>query len=205
MSEILEIFTIGHSNHPLEKFLDLIEQARIDVIVDVRSSPFSKMVPHFNRDALERELRTRSIKYVFVGEELGGRSKGSADYENGQVVYSRLAAKPEFKATLDQIVESAQNSQVSLMCSEKEPLDCHRTILLSQSLQKFGIRVRHLLADGSSESHGEALQRLLEIHHLASPTLFDDDETRIMEALTKQEKKIAYREDQEPAGWTDAR
>jgi len=205
MSEILEVFTIGHSNHPLEKFLDLIEQARIDVIVDVRSSPFSKMVPHFNRDGLERELRTRSIKYVFVGEELGGRSKGSADYENGQVVYSRLAAKPEFKAMLDRIVESAQNSQVSLMCSEKEPLDCHRTILLSQSLQKFGIRVRHLLADGSSESHGEALQRLLEIHHLESPTLFDDDEARIQEALAKQEKKIAYREDQEPAGWTDAR
>ena len=86
MSEILEVFTVGHSNHPLEKFLDLIEQAGINVIVDVRSSPFSKMVPHFNRDALERELRTRSIKYVFVGEELGGRSKVSADYENGQVV-----------------------------------------------------------------------------------------------------------------------
>ena len=195
-----KIYTIGHSNHLLENFLNLLKTTKINMIVDVRSAPFSKMYPHFNRDTLESVLKDNEIGYLFMGDLIGGRSRTRSDYEDGKVVYARLAAKDEYQATIKRVMDGSLKFQIALICSEKEPLDCHRTLLVSQSLTEHGAQVAHIHADGKIEAHSDALNRLLRNYNLDAPDLFGADADRLQEALLKQEKKIAYSDEQMSEG-----
>ena len=195
-----KIYTIGHSNHEIENFINLLKVARIDMIVDVRSAPFSKMYPHFNRDTLESFLKDNKIGYLFLGDLIGGRSRNRSDYENGQVVYARLASKDDYQATIKRVLDGSARFQIALMCSEKEPLDCHRTLLVSQSLSDLGVEVAHIHADGKIESQSDVLNRLLRNYNLDAPDLFGAETDRLQEALLKQEKKIAYSDEQMSEG-----
>jgi uncharacterized protein (DUF488 family) len=195
-----KIYTIGHSNHEIETFINLLKTAKIDMIVDVRSAPFSKMYPHFNRDTLESVLKDNKIGYLFLGDLIGGRSRNRSDYENGQVVYSRLASKDDYQATIKRVLDGSAKFQIALMCSEKEPLDCHRTLLVSQSLSDLGVEVAHIHADGKIESQSDVLNRLLRNYNLDAPDLFGVETDRLQEALLKQEKKIAYCDEQMSEG-----
>jgi uncharacterized protein (DUF488 family) len=195
-----KIYTIGHSNHEIETFINLLKTAKIDMIVDVRSAPFSKMYPHFNRDTLESVLKDNKIGYLFLGDLIGGRSRNRSDYENGQVVYSRLASKDDYQATIKRVLDGSAKFQIALMCSEKEPLDCHRTLLVSQSLSDRGVEVAHIHADGKIESQSDVLNRLLRNYNLDAPDLFGVETDRLQEALLKQEKKIAYCDEQMSEG-----
>ena len=186
------IFTIGHSNHSIERFLGLLNDAEINMVVDVRSSPFSRMFPHFNQDSLKKSLGEKSIGYLFLGESIGGRSNDPEDYVDGQVVYRFLAKKDSFKSGMIRLKDGASKYRIAIMCSEKEPLDCHRTLLVSEGLSEMDIEVGHIHSDGSIESHQDALARLLRLHNLSAPDLFSDDSARLEEALTLQEKKIAF-------------
>ena len=167
-----KIYTIGHSNHEIETFINLLKTTKIDMIVDVRSAPFSKMYPHFNRDTLESVLKDNKIGYLFLGDLIGGRSRNRSDYENGQVVYSRLASKDDYQATIKRVLDGSAKFQIALMCSEKEPLDCNRTLLVSQSLSDLGVEVAHINADGKIESQSDVLNRLLRNYNLDAPDLF---------------------------------
>lgn len=187
-----QIFSIGHSNHSIEKFLSLLESAEINMVVDVRSAPFSRMFTQFNQEALKKYLSEASIGYLFLGEQIGGRSNDPEDYQDGQVLYKALANKEAFKTGIERLKEGSAKYRIALMCSEKEPLDCHRTLLVSEALAASEIPVGHIHADGTVEAHEDALARLLTLHNLSSPTLFSDDRDRVQEALTLQEKKIAY-------------
>jgi len=195
-----KIYTIGHSNHEIETFINLLKTTKIDMIVDVRSAPFSKMYPHFNRDTLESVLKDNKIGYLFLGDLIGGRSRNRSDYENGQVVYSRLASKDDYQATIKRVLDGSAKFQIALMCSEKEPLDCHRTLLVSQSLNDLGVEVAHIHADGKIESQSDVLNRLLRNYNLDAPDLFGVETDRLQEALLKQEKKIAYSDEQMSEG-----
>ena len=190
------IYTIGHSNHDIETFINLLTESKIDMVVDVRSAPFSKMYPHFNRDPLQTALKDKNIGYLFLGDSIGGRSRSRSDYKDGQVVYARLAAKDEYKATIKRVLDGSAKFQIALMCSEKEPLDCHRTLLVSQSLSLLGVQVAHIHADGQIESQSKALERLLRNYNLDTPDLFGAETDRLQEALLKQERKIAYSDEQ---------
>jgi uncharacterized protein (DUF488 family) len=187
-----QIFSIGHSNHSIDKFLSLLENAEINMVVDVRSAPFSRMFPQFNQETLKISLSDASIGYLFLGDQIGGRSNDPDDYLDGQVLYKALANKEAFKTGIERLKEGSAKYRIALMCSEKEPLDCHRTLLVSQTLASSDIAVCHIHADGTVEAHGDALMRLLSLHNLSSPDLFSDDTGRVQEALTLQEKKIAY-------------
>ena len=187
-----QIFSIGHSNHSLDKFLSLLESSKINMVVDVRSAPFSRMFPQFNQDTLKKSLGENSIGYLFLGDQIGGRSNDPEDYLDGQVLYKALAQKEGFKTSIERLKEGSAKYRIALMCSEKEPLDCHRTLLISQALDSCDIPVGHIHADGTVEAHENALARLLTLHNLSSPDLFSDDKNRVQEALTLQEKKIAY-------------
>jgi len=187
-----QIFSIGHSNHSINKFLSLLESAEINMVVDVRSAPFSKMFPQFNQESLKKSLNDNSIGYLFLGDQIGGRSNDPDDYIDGQVLYKALAQKEAFKTGIERLKEDSAKYRIALMCSEKEPLDCHRTLLVSEALATSDIPVGHIHADGTVESHENALVRLLTLHNLSSPDLFSDDKDRVQEALTLQEKKIAY-------------
>jgi uncharacterized protein (DUF488 family) len=187
-----QIFSIGHSNHLIEKFISLLKDFEINMIVDVRSAPFSRMFPQFNQPALKKSLSEAAIGYLFLGDHLGGRSTDPSDYLDGHVVYELLASKKAFKVGLERLKEGSAKYRIALMCSEKEPLDCHRTLLVSEALASSGSQVSHIHANGSVETHGDALMRLLALHDLLSPDLFSDDTKRLQDALKLQEKKIAY-------------
>jgi len=187
-----KIFSIGHSNHSTDKFISLLKDSEVNMVVDVRSAPFSRMFPQFNQEALRKSLSDHEIGYLFLGDQIGGRSNDPDDYLDGQVMYKALATKEAFKTGINRLSEGSVRYQIAIMCSEKEPLDCHRTLLVSEALAVNGVVVSHIHADGTRESHGDVLARLLALHKLSSPDLFSNDVDRVQEALTLQERKIAY-------------
>lgn len=187
-----EILTIGHSTHELAVFLDLLKRHDAEVVADVRSSPYSRFNPQFNREILKKELRTHGIRYVFLGEELGARSDDPSCYENGRVQYERLVRTEPFRSGIKRIERGASEYRVCLLCAEKDPLECHRTILVSKELVEHGSPVSHILADGSIETHEEAMSRLLEITGLSMNDLFNTREQLLTNALKLQAEKIAF-------------
>jgi uncharacterized protein (DUF488 family) len=186
------IFTIGHSNLEISDFINLLLANKIELLVDVRSAPYSKLYPHFNRNPLEVSLTKNSIKYIFLGDSVGGRSNNIKDYSKGRVVYKKIAEKKEYISSINTIIQNSSKYKIVLMCSEKEPLECHRTLLISRSIEAHMVKILHIHRDGQIESQSEGIQRLLKIWKLDSPNLFGEDAERIDEAFTKQESKYAY-------------
>ena len=187
-----EVLTIGHSTHSIERFVALLRQHGVTALADVRSAPFSRFNPQFNKTALERSLRENGITYVFLGKELGARSDDSSCYENGRVRYGRLAQTVLFKAGIERVKKGMASHSVALMCAEKEPLECHRTLLVSRALEREGTPVAHIHADGRLEAHHDAMLRLLPLVGLPTTDLFRSEDDLIEEACAKQEERIAY-------------
>jgi len=192
MSSPITVYTVGHSTHAVEQFLDLLERNGVTAIADVRSSPFSRHNPQFNKDTLSVELKKRGIAYVFVGKELGARSDDPACYEGGRVRYDRLAQTSIFKAGLDRVLSGAQKYRIALMCAEKEPLDCHRTLLVSRALEQLGVSIVHILSDGSTEAQAKTMSRLLDLVGLPHEDLFRSHDELVATACELREQKIAY-------------
>ena len=187
-----EVFTIGHSTHSIEKFIELLAAHQIKVVADVRSSPFSKFNPQFNRDNLQNSLKATGIRYVFLGKELGARSEDPACYVADKVQYDRLAKTPLFQSGLDRVIEGANNYRIALMCAEKDPLDCHRTILVARELLKRGVTITHILDDGSLESHTESILRLVDSLGMSLDDMFISRDEIIDQAYSRQANRIAY-------------
>ena len=187
------VFTIGHSNHSLEAFLELLANHGVTAVADVRSAPFSRFCPQFNRDALSAALKDRGIRYTFLGRELGGRSADPACYRDGQIRYELVARTSSFRDGLARIVDGAARHRIALMCAEKEPLDCHRTLLVAPALAALGVAVAHILADGELEPHEKTLDRLL-IQFDLSPggDLFQSREELLAHALARQAQRVAF-------------
>jgi uncharacterized protein (DUF488 family) len=188
------VFTIGHSNHSIKIFIEHLKRNRITAIGDVRSSPYSRFNPQFNREMLAESLKDVGIKYVFLGEGLGARSNDPACYKGGKMQYDLLANTNLFKLDLERVKTGARDYRIALMCAEKEPLDCHRTILVARNLVAHGVSVKHILADGSIEDHEETLERLLPIVGLNGDDLFRSRDDAIEEAYAKRAEAIAYSE-----------
>jgi uncharacterized protein (DUF488 family) len=191
-----EIFTIGHSTHSLEHFLGLLKQHGVGAVCDVRSKPYSRMNPQFNRENLQQSLLDVNIAYVFLGRELGARSDDPACYVDGRVQYDRLAKTDLFCSGIDRLREGMKKYRIALMCAEKEPLDCHRTVLVSRHLEEMGLPVRHILADGRLESHSEVILRLREKLHLPESDLFRTPADVLEDAYRMQGERIAYEADE---------
>ena len=187
------IFTIGHSTHPQERFIGLLERHGITAVCDVRSKPYSRMNPQFNREDLSKTLALRGIEYRFLGKELGARSEDPSCYEGTKVRYARLAETHLFKDGLKRIFRGLREGfQIALMCAEKEPLDCHRTILIGPQLTALGISVQHIHADGHLESHETASLRLAHKLNLSENHMFSSQADLIADAYRLQEERIAY-------------
>jgi len=195
----LTIYTVGHSTHPIGTFVGLLRSNGITAVADVRSSPYSRHNPQFSKDALAPELKRHGIAYVPVGRELGARSDSPSCYENGRVSYARLAETPAFKAGIDRVLSGARKHRVALMCAEKEPLDCHRTLLVGRALERQGAAIVHILADGATEAQPETMARLLELVGLPQADMFRSHEERVEAACRMRERSIAY-VDRSPAG-----
>jgi uncharacterized protein (DUF488 family) len=186
------VFTIGHSTQPTGRFIALLKQHGITAVADVRSKPYSRINPQFNREDLRDTLRENGIAYVFLGKELGARSEDRACYLDGKVQYGRLAQTELFRHGLDRVQEGARNFCVALMCAEKEPLECHRTILVARYLETLGLEVRHILGDGRLENHADAINRLVRQLHLPESDMFASRGDVVAEAYRIQEERVAY-------------
>ena len=188
------IFTVGHSTHPIGEFIELLSRHEVSVVADVRSSPYSRYNPQFNREPLEDKLKATGIRYLFLGNEFGPRVDDPGCYANGRVKYARLAERPAFREGVKRVVKGVKTHRIALMCAEKEPLECHRTLLVAQALAVHGLRVDHIHADGGLEGHAQALERLPEMVGLPRHDLFLSKAEILTEALARQEERIAYRQ-----------
>jgi uncharacterized protein (DUF488 family) len=186
------IYTIGHSTHSMERFLDLLAMHRITAVADVRSQPHSRQNPQFNREALTRSLREVGAAYVFLGRELGARTEDPACYAGGKVQYDRLARSPLFQEGLRRVIEGTKNHRIVLMCAEHDPLGCHRCILIARELERSGIEVVHILRSGALETQAAALERLTSELGLNETTLFQSRQQSIEEAYRIRGERIAY-------------
>jgi uncharacterized protein (DUF488 family) len=184
------IYSVGHSNHPLAHFLKLLLDHRVTLLADVRSTPYSRFNPQFRRDPLAAALNENGIEYLFLGEQLGARSKDPSCYDDGRVSYRKLAGTELFRQGIDRLLDAAKTHTVAIMCAEKDPLDCHRTILVARELVKRGESVAHILASGAVESHEQAMQRLREKLKLDPADLFGSDANE--QAYEIRGQQIAY-------------
>ena len=160
------VYSIGHSDHTPEVFLELLRQHGITTVVDVRSQPYSRWVPAFNRETLAQTLAGAGVTYVFMGDSLGGRPADPALYDagdpSGRPNYARLAATETFRAGIDQLIALAWRAPTAMMCSEGDYRQCHRALLLTPELLARGACVMHILPDGgTTEARPEAQQLTL--------------------------------------------
>ncbi len=150
------VFTIGHSNRAFTDFLGVLAAHEIELVVDVRSYPASRYAPQFNRKSLASALAANGIGYAFMGGELGGRPKEAEFYDaEGRVLYAKLALSQRFRDGLEGLETRLRQSRVAIMCSEENPVSCHRRLLVGRALQERGIETLHLRADGSAQAEGD--------------------------------------------------
>ncbi|MGW8320432.1 MAG: DUF488 domain-containing protein [Thermodesulfobacteriota bacterium] len=189
-----ELFTIGHSDHKMFDFLRLLRSHGINALVDVRSHPVSRVHPQFNKKVLAADLKKAKITYVFLGKELGARRVESSCYVDGRAEYGRIAALPIFQEGLRRIREGIRRYRIALMCAERDPLDCHRGILICRYLRNEGISIQHIREDGSLEPQTALEKRLVDRLEI-EPDLFDGGwafDQLVEKAFDTQGNKIAY-------------
>jgi uncharacterized protein (DUF488 family) len=197
------LYTVGHSNHNADAFVAILRRNGIDAIADVRSSPYSKFAPQFNRETLSTVLRNQGIQYVFLGRELGARREERDCYVGNQARYDLIAKTKSFRDGLDRVIAGAKLHAVALMCSEKDPITCHRMVLVCRELRGSDLSLQHVLEDGSLESNFEAENRLLDLADLPRGDLFRSRDAIVEEAYERQARRIAWTE-REPAGMPSA-
>ena len=167
------IFTIGHSTHQSDWFVSLIKRHEIEVLVDIRSHPFSQRVPHFDLDAIRESVRGAGIRYVYLGRELGGRPADTNLYDqDGRVLYGKVAETPLFQTGIERLEKGVRRYRVALMCSEEDPSGCHRRLLVGRVLAGLGILSSHIRGDGTVETE-ENLSRERD----SQIALFDGEES----------------------------
>ena len=186
------IHTIGYASHTIESFVATLEKFNITAIADVRSQPYSKFKPEFNRDNLKKSLINNCIEYVFLGDNIGARIKAPECYKKGQADYELIAKHPLFQEGIDRLLKGMEKFSIALMCAEKDPINCHRTILICKYLKKYQIKIYHIIDANTYEDHTKTEFRLMKLFHLEQPDLFMKDSERLEEAYSMQEGKIAY-------------
>lgn len=188
------VYTIGHSSHSIEKLIELLTAHDVTAVADVRSRPYSRFRPHFNRESLSSRLKEAGIAYVFFGRELGGRPEDRACYVEGTVQYDRLARTSLFQEGLRRVAGGVKRHRISLLCAEEDPLVCHRGILVCRHLATKGIEAMHIRESGRLDGHDEALARLIKDLGLPERDLFRTSDTFVDEAYDRRGRQIAYTE-----------
>lgn len=155
--------TIGHSNHQIETFLDILSHYHINCIIDLRSSPYSRHNPRFNRETLKTDLEINEIDYIYMGDSLGARYEDrNLLLDNGKVDFDKVKDLRSFITGIENLMNTVKTGQkISLMCAEKDPFNCHRFVLISRALTKRNVAIEHILSDKSSVSQDELEEKLL--------------------------------------------
>jgi uncharacterized protein (DUF488 family) len=189
---VCDLLTIGHSNLAIDRFVALLKSGDVTAIADVRSVPLSRWCPWFSRKPLAERLAAEGIAYLWFGDSLGGRPRERALYRDGVVDYEALAASAPFRAGLDRVVEEIGRHRLCLLCAEREPLDCHRCLLVARALAERSLAAGHIRPDGSIEPHAATEERLLELNG-AEGDLFLDRAARLADAYRRRARAVAAR------------
>ena len=192
-----KLFTIGYSGQDIQNFVALLLANAVNVVCDVRSTPYSTYKPDFSRRPLKSNLNDAGIKYTFLGDELGARPKDRSCYDNGQATYDRIANSDFFKSGLARVKKGSKMMNLALMCSERDPIECHRAILVCRNLNDIRDRIAHIHGDGSVEDQHKFDARLVEFYRLTPPPLLEqsgDWELAVATAYQKQGESIAFQE-----------
>ena len=186
------LFTIGYAGMALVDFMKVCEKNRIDVIADVRSSPYSRFAPDFCKERLEKSLPARGFKYVFLGRELGARREEPECYEGGRALYERIERTEAFQSGIARLRKGVlgKGFRVALLCAEKDPLDCHRFALICRHLKSELGDIRHIIGD-RVETNAETEQRLLGRYN-RKPDLFQTREQVLEDVYREHGFRIAY-------------
>jgi uncharacterized protein (DUF488 family) len=187
-----DLLTIGHSNLAAERFMALLTGAGVTAVADVRSVPFSRWCPWFSGKALAERLAGERMAYVALGDALGGRPRDPILYRDGVADYEAMAARPEFAAGLARVMDATARRRVCLLCAEREPLDCHRCLLVGRALAERGLALGHIRADGTVEPHAATEARLLALAG-GEGDLFRDSATRLADAYRRRARAVAAR------------
>ncbi len=190
------IYTVGHSNHTSDTFVGLLRLHGINAIADVRSSPYSRFAPQFNKDILARLLATNQIAYVFLGNYLGARPNDPLCYRNGAIDFARLCRTDYFQEGLERVRNGSARFNLALMCAEKDPIQCHRFILVCRHLRAQHVVIKHILEDGELEDNRDLERRLMNLLHIPTEDLFKSKDDLIEEAYDRQGERIAYHVDE---------
>jgi uncharacterized protein (DUF488 family) len=188
-----DLFSIGHSNIPADRFIGLLRHAGVNAIADVRSTPFSRRFPWFSAKSLAATLAQHDMAYLACGEALGGRPRDAALYRDGVADYEAMARQPDFQKGLDRLLVDAARSRVCLLCAEREPLDCHRCLLVARSLSERGLTIGHILHDGTVEPHAATEQRLLALSGASDDLFVTGQDERLAAAYRSRARAVAYR------------
>jgi uncharacterized protein (DUF488 family) len=201
------VYSVGHSNHDTDTFLALLQAAGIGAVADVRSSPYSRRLPHFNGPALAELLRKNEIAYVFLGDLLGGRPADPDLYDaDGRVDYERVRATEDFHRGLERLVQGADRFAVAMMCGEADPLDCHRGLMITPALLERSVAPLHLRRDGTLETTAQLEGRLLAatgheglLDGLFAPVLGAEERRQVLaQAYRTMARRKAFRRDIDP-------
>jgi uncharacterized protein (DUF488 family) len=182
-----------------EAFLALLNRHAIRAVADVRSEPYSRHVPHFNKEIIGPYLKAHAIEYVFLGRELGARRAERSCYVNGRAEYEKIAELDRFREGIQRICRGSEKLRIAVMCTEKDPLFCHRCILVSRALVQAGQDVMHIHADGHLESQADVEQRMIRAASV-QPDFFaggNDPGALVARAYREQGLRLAVREEGE--------
>jgi uncharacterized protein (DUF488 family) len=198
------LLSVGHSDHDLANFFTLLREAGVSAVADVRSSPYSRWLPHFSRGDLERSLAKEGIAYVFLGHLLGGRPDDPDLYDADQRVdYERVRGTEFFQEGLERLRQGLERYSIAALCSEEDPLDCHRGLMIAPALKATGLEMSHLRGDGRIETAAEMEARLLAetgvgaglLDGLFAAQITAEDRAAFMaEAYRRQAKRRAFRQ-----------
>jgi uncharacterized protein (DUF488 family) len=199
-----DFYSIGHSNMPAERFVALLQAHNVKAVVDVRSTPFSRFCPWFSAKTLAPVLAHNGVGYLSCGAALGGRPQTPELYCDGVADYEAMARQPDFQAGIDQLIAAAASRRaqgpICLMCAEREPLDCHRCLLVARALAARGCSTGHILHDGTVEPHAATERRLLDLTSDDGGLFATGQNERIAAAYRRRARAVAYRAKVNSAG-----
>jgi uncharacterized protein (DUF488 family) len=173
MPSRLSIWTVGHSNHSADHFAQLVSSEQVEFLADVRSYPYSRFAPQFNRDEIAATMSGHGVGYLFLGEELGGRPTRDEHYDaGGHALYGPMSEEKAFADAIERLILGAQRHRIALLCSEGDPRHCHRRLLVGKVLTDRGVELRHILTDGTILT-----ERSVKLADDAQFTLLEDGQT----------------------------
>ncbi len=189
-----DLFSIGHSNIPAERFLGLLHDAGVNAVADVRSAPFSRFFHWFSQKPLAARLKEARMTYTFMGASLGGRPRDERFYCDGIADYEVIATRPKACNGLQHLIDAVAQSRICLLCAEREPLDCHRCLLVARHLAERGLTIGHILHDSTIEPHAATERRLLALDG-GDGDLFDAGQaSQLAAAYRRRANAVAFRQ-----------